>query len=83
MTPDELARLDRVTQTVGAVIHLLRRDLPAIEEFLADQPTRDSERRAALAVVQPIFAAAHELVAAYDRQAGRAAAALLAVREMK
>lgn len=83
MTDDEIIRLDALTRTVGAAVHLLRGELPALDEFLADQPSRDSERRAALAVVRPIFAAARDLVAAHDRQVGRATAALLAVREVK
>lgn len=55
MTDDEIIRLDALTRTVGAAVHLLRGELPALDELLADQPSRDSERRAALAVVRPIF----------------------------
>lgn len=83
MTRDELARLDSLTQIIGAIVHLLRRELPALDEFGSALPTDDSERRAALAVVRPIFVAARDLIAAHDRQVGRATAALLAAREIK
>lgn len=82
MTHEERARLDRLIQVVDAAVYLLRRELPALEEFL-EAADLDSERRAALAVMQPILAAAYELVAAHDRQIGRATAALLAVQEMR
>lgn len=83
MTRDERARLDGLTQVIAVVVHLLRRELPALDEFGSGLPTDDGERRAALAVVRPIFVAARDLIATHDRQVGRATAALLAVREVK
>lgn len=79
MTDDEKAHLDSAAQTVGAAVRLISRDMHVIEEFLAADDSRDSDRQAALAVVGPIFRAAKTFVEAYDLQVRSARAALTAV----
>lgn len=79
MTPEEKARLSVTSQAVAVAVDLIRRELLPIEEFLAIDNNRDSERAAALAVMKPILKAAKTLVDTYDLQVRSARAALTAV----
>lgn len=76
-------------RAVSTAVTILKMEMPTIEAFLKESRDMDnfghvvdptlwmnSERRAANAIVQPLFKEAAAFVAAYDAQVARSSAAL-------
>lgn len=90
---DEKEKLIAAGQAISTAVMILRMELPTIEAFLKESrlmegvgpiidPTlfNKSERRAAEAVVLPLFNAAVDFVRVYDSQIARSKEALAKVR---
>lgn len=90
---DAMEQLQSAAQAVSTAVLILRMELPTIEAFLKESRNMDnfghivdptlfkkSERRAANAVVEPLFKAAAAFVAAYDTHVTKAREALEQVK---
>lgn len=92
MNDEAKERLAKAAHAVHTAVTLLKMEMPTIEAFLKESrdmenfghvidPTlfRDPARRAANAIVEPMFKAAVAFVAAHDEQLARSKAALAKV----